>query len=284
MSVSTLSEVTYQIQKYWSFLFMKELRESLLLGSLVNKDYDGEIRQGGDTVTVSQYNAPTGELLTVGTNADSFTSQPISMSKVQITADKRAVASYKVQDLVDLQSQVNKNDSEMMNALKFAVAQQINTYLYSLVSPSTSAPDHDIASVTDLNASQVGAVRVLAAQAKWLQDGRWYGLLSPQYYQDIMNASTFASSDYVGADQPTVSGQVALRRFGFQLLEDNSRTGDYGLFFHPDFMHLVMQTQPSIKVSDLHPLGQFGYLISVDCVFGAKLGINGNVKHIKVYG
>lgn len=282
--LSNLSNVTNQIEKYWSPRFTKELRESLLLAGLVNKDYQGEIRKGGDTVRVSQINAPTGELLTVGTNADAFGSQAISTSYVDIVADKRAVASYKVADLVELQSQLNQQNSEMMDALKFAVAQQMNTYVYSLVSPSTSAPDHDIGSVTDLNASQVGAVRVLAAGAKWPQDGQWYGLLSPQYYQDIMNASTFASSDYVGADQPTVSGQVALRRFGFQLFEDNSRTGDYGLFFHPSFMHLVMQQEATVKVSDLHALGQFGYMVSVDVVFGAKLGINGNVKHVKVSG
>lgn len=282
--LSNLSNVTNQIEKYWSPRFTKELRESLLLAGLVNKDYQGEIRKGGDTVRVSQINAPTGELLTVGTNADTFGSQAISTSYVDIVADKRAVASYKVADLVELQSQLNQQNSEMMDALKFAVAQQMNTYVYSLVSPSASAPDHDVGSVTDLNASQVGAVRVLAAAAKWPQDGQWYGLLSPQYYQDIMNASTFASSDYVGADQPTVSGQVALRRFGFQLFEDNSRTGDYGLFFHPSFMHLVMQQEATVKVSDLHALGQFGYTVSVDVVFGAKLGINGNVKHVKVSG
>ena len=62
MSSTLLSDVTNQVNKYWAPIFMKELRQRLLLGALVNKDYSGEIKQLGDRVRVSQINAPTGEL------------------------------------------------------------------------------------------------------------------------------------------------------------------------------------------------------------------------------
>lgn len=42
MVQSNLADVTNQIQEYWSPLFTKELRESLLLGSLVNREYEGK--------------------------------------------------------------------------------------------------------------------------------------------------------------------------------------------------------------------------------------------------
>jgi hypothetical protein len=283
MSVTTLTEVADQIQKYWSPLFTKQLRESLLLGGLVNKDYQGSITRGGDTVRVSQINAPSGQLLTIGVNADQFNSEAISTSYVDIQATRRAVASYEFQDLVELQSQISQGNPMVMEALKFAVAKQVNDYLYSLVAPSTSSPDHSIAGVTDFNASQLAACRVLAAQAKWAMDKGWYGLLDPQYYGDILNASTLTSSDYGASDAPVISGQVAKQRFGFNLFEDNSRSADYGLLFHPDFLHLVMQQEAQIKISDMHSQKKFGVVMSVDLIFGAKLGINGNVKHIKVY-
>ena len=98
MSATTLAEVSAQIQKYWSPLFTKQLRESLLLGSLVDRKYNGQINRGGDTVRVSQVNAPTGQLLTVGTDADSFNSEAISTNYIDIKADKRAVSSYEFQD------------------------------------------------------------------------------------------------------------------------------------------------------------------------------------------
>jgi len=283
MAASTLTEVSNQIQKYWSPIFTKQLREALLLGGLVDKKYQGAIARQGDTVRVSQVNAPTGQLLTVGTNADSFESEAISTSYVDIVADKRAVASYEFQDLVELQSQISNENPEVMEALKFAMAKKINDYLYTLVNPSTSAPDHNRSSITDFNASELATNRMLAAQAKWPQDGRWYALLDPSYYSDLMNASTLASSDYGAADAPTISGQVALKRFGFNILEDNSRSTDTGLLFHPDFLHMVSQTEVQVKISDLHSNKRFGVVMSTDMVFGAKLGISGNVKHIKVY-
>lgn len=276
-----LAQVQGQVQEYWSPRFTTELRESLLMGSLVDKKYDGEIRKGGDKVTVSQIVAPDGQLLDAQTD-DSFDSDLLTTKNIVITADKRAVASYKFHDIVEIQSLIERDNPEVMASLRYSMEKQINDYLYTLVSPSASAPDHTITGVTDFNASQLGAVRVLAAEAKWMREQGWYGLLSPQYYQDLLNATTIASIDYGASDAPTIGGQLALKRFGFNILEDNSRSGDYGLFFHPDFLHLVMQTAVQVKISDLHPRGQFGFLMSVDVIFGAKVGIDGSVKHITV--
>src|SRR6185295_4628578 len=99
MSLTNLSEVANQIQKFWAPKFTAQLREDLLLGGLVSKEYQGEIKQGGDTVRVSQVQAATGENLDVGVNADSFNSELLQTVSVDIVANKRAVASYKFADL-----------------------------------------------------------------------------------------------------------------------------------------------------------------------------------------
>ena len=282
MSSTLLSDVTNQVEKFWSPIFMKELRQSLLLGSLVSKDYNGQIKNLGDTVYVSQINSPVGELRTAGTDAESFNSETMSTTRVAIQANKRAVASFEIEDLVMLQSQIGAQDSEIRASLMYAVEKQINDYLKTLVAPSTSAPDHLINSVTDLNAANLSAVRLLAAQAKWAKEKGWYGLIDPSYYSDILNASTLTSSDYTGGDAPIVAGQVANKRFGFNLFEDNSLNTDRALFFHPDFMHMVMQQEARFKISDLHSNGKFMFRISVDVIFGAALGISGANKHIVV--
>jgi hypothetical protein len=282
MAVSDLAQVNEQIQKFWAPMFMKELRESLLLGGLVNKDYSGQIKNQGDTVKISQINAPVGQLKTVGTDADSFDSQLLSTTQVSISADKRAVAAFEFTDLIDLQSQIGAEQSAIRDSLNFAVAQQINDYLYSLVNPSTSAPDHLLSGVATFDAAQLLVVRKLAAQAKWMKEGGWWLMLDPVYMNDLLNAQTMTSKDYIEGQSPVVAGQIANQRFGFNILEDNSLGANYGLAFHPDFMHLVMQTQPTFKISDMHSQKKFSYVMSVDCVFGAKLGIAGNVKHIKI--
>lgn len=284
MSVTQYSAADIQemIVKAWSDVFMQELREDLLLGNLVNKEYSGQINALGDSVEVSQINAPDGQLLTVGTDADSFATESLSSTSINVKADKRAVAAYEFEDTVKLMTQLGQKDSEIRQALIYAISKQINDYLYTLVSPSTSAPDHLINSVTDFNAAQLAAVRLLAAQAKWDKTKGWYVLADPSYYSDLLNAATLTSSDYVGSDAPVINGQIAMKRFGFNIFEDNSRSVDQALIFHPDFMHMVMKTQPQFKVSDLHSNKKFGYVISVDMIFGAKLGIDGAKKHIKV--
>lgn len=282
MSLTDLNVVSEQVQKFWAPMFSKELRESLLLGSLVNKEYQGQIKAEGDTVYVSQMIAPEGQLKTVGVDADTFDSEQLGMNRISIQANKLAIASLEVSDLAVLQSQLGSQDSAIRDGLRFAIEKKMNDYLYSLVSPSTSAPDHLISGVTDFNATQMLSIRMLAAQAKWAKDKGWWLLVDPSYYNDLLNAQTMTSADYVG-DKPVIGGQIATQRFGFNILEDNSRSTDFGLAFHPDFMHLVMQEQVSFKVSDLHSQKKRGYLISCEMIFGAALGHDGAKKHIKIY-
>ncbi len=268
-----------QIQKYWSPIYVKQLREKLLLGGLVNKDYQGSIKQGGDEVTVTQVVAATGANKTVGVDADTFDTEDLQVLDVKIKANKRAVAAFEFKDIVHIQTQLDKQDPEIMDALNFAIEKQINDYLYSLVAPSDSSPDHTRTSVSDYSLSEHQTTRVQAGEAKWLKNKPWYALLSPAYYMDLMSDTYSADNTN---DKPLVGGEMLERRLGFWCAEDDSRTGDYGLFFHPDFMHLVMQTALQVKISDMHVLGKFGYKMSVDIIYGAKLGIEGAKKHITV--
>lgn len=279
MSATSILDVSDQIQKFWAPLFMDELRATALLPALVNKQYEGSITKGGDTVYVSQINAPTGENRTVGTDAEAFGTEQLSMSRVSIAATKRAVAAFEFEDLSILQSQLESKDSEIRKALVQAINMQVNTYLMSLVAPSTSAPDHLINSVTDFNASQLASARMRAAIQKWEKTKGWYVLCDPVYYSDILNATTLTSSDHVGGETPLIGGQVVNKRYGFNILEDSTLSTDQAVIFHPDFLHLVMQQSVQFKISDLHSQKKFGYIISADMIYGAGLGIAGSKKH-----
>lgn len=294
MSATLVNEVNEQAQKFWAPMFKGELLESSLLPALVNKDYQGEIKQGGDTAYVSMIKRPTAERKTIGAGSDTFASQKMVTERVGIVADQRISASFELEDLIDIQTQIGNPDgqSKIKSALLEAAQIELNKYLYSLVAPSTSAPDHVLSGVSTFDATQLLACRQLAAKAKWMREGGWYALLDPSYMNDVLAAQTLTSSDFVGDSRPVIGGQVPNQRFGFNILEDNSEGllqlspasagAECGLLFHPDFLYLVMG-QPQFKVSDLHSNHQFGYLISVDMWVGAKLGLEGDVKHIQVY-
>jgi hypothetical protein len=280
MAKTDLTQVTNQVQKFWSPLFMQELRNSVLLPSLVNKDYQGQIQRGGDTVRVSQINAPTGQNLTVGTDADAFAPEALSTSYVDVQANKRAVASFEFEDLVQIESQIGQADSEIRKALVYAVGKKISDYLYGLVAPSTSAPDHLLNSVANLDATALLTMRKLASAAKWEKSKGWWVLCDPAYMNDLLGAQTMTSRDYVEGETPVVGGQIVNKRFGFSILEDNGLSTSQALAFHPDFVHLVMATEVNFKISDLHANKKFGYVISADLIYGATLGIDGSKKHV----
>lgn len=293
MAQTDVNQVADQVQKYWSSSFMDELREMHMLAALVNKEYEGEIKKEGDTVRVSQIIAPNGQTRTVGVDADSFDTEVLQTTYVDVKADKRFVAAFEFSDLVELQSQIGSENSAMRAALVYAMQKQINNYLYSMVAPSAAAPDHILSGVTTHDAAQLLIERKLAAKAKWLKNKGWYLLLDPTYFNDLLNAQTLTSSDYVGDEKPVIGGQIVNQRYGFNILEDNSEgiltlspasLGEkVGLAFHPDWLLFVNQTQPTFQVSSLHSQKKFGYVISVDLIGGAKLGIDGAKKHIQIY-
>lgn len=269
-----------QIQKFWSPTLMKELREETLLPSLVNREYKGDIKKGGNTVQVSQITKAAGERKVIGTTTDwnTFTPEAMVTKSVDVKADQIITASFEFDDLMELQTQLHAEDSGIRDALAQGVKEQLNDYLYSLIAPASGNIVPSIAAITP---TEVKFARKRAGLEKWLKDNRWYGLLDPNYYSDLLDQEKFASSDYV-SDPVTISGQIAQNRYGFKLFEDNSVALEQGLFFHPDFMYLVMQKELEFKVSDLHANNKHGFLISASIVAGAKLGIDGANKHIVV--
>jgi hypothetical protein len=286
--MTQLTDVQNQVKKYWSDLFMPELRESNPLLALVDKTYQGEIMRQGDTVRVSQVVKATGETKVIGAAGDNeFTPEALQTAYVDIKADRRFVASYEFEDLVDLQSQITSERSEIRESLIDAMNTQINNYLYSLVAP---AAGQAITTVVNLDAAQLKAIRVIAGKQKWFKSPAWYGLLSPDYYGDIMDGTVLTSTDHVN-EQPIISGEIATRRYGFNIIEDNSDGlaslsptpgNPSAIFFHPAFMHMVTQMEARFKVSDLHSNNKFGFVISVDLIGGAKLGIEGDKLHVSV--
>lgn len=279
MPVTRLEDVSAQIQKFWAPIFRDELKEQTLLPSLVNKEYKGEIKEMGDTVRVSQIVRPTAAVKTIGVDADSFETTKLQTQYIDIKIDKRLVVAYEFEDLATILSQIKAQDSKVRQSLMESIEIAANNYLYGLVAPKS--PDHVKTSVADFNATVLKDCRVLAGKAHWRKSDGWYALLDPKYYGDILSAQTMISSDYVPGEAPVVAGQIANRRYNFNILEDDSRADSKGLLFHPDFIHLVMG-EPEIKVSDLHSNKQFGYVMSVNCLIGARLGIGGDELHITV--
>lgn len=275
---TNVADVQDLVQKFWAETFVPELVQSNPLVALVNKNYEGEIKEGGDEVTVSQIVKVAAQRKTIGTEGDNaFETDKLVTRSIKVKADQIITGAVEINSLASLQSQLERKESDIRKALLTGVIENLNAYLYSLVSPSTTTPDHVLNSIANMDRSQLIAMRTLASSAKWAS-GERYALLSPEYYGTMLADTSLTSADHVD-DRVIVGGQPVVKRLGFNILEDDSRDGKKGLFFHPDFMHLVTQMQPTFKLSDLHSQQKLGYLLSVHMVCGAKLGIQGELKH-----
>lgn len=284
MAFTKLSDVQEQVQEFWASVFMDELRETLLLGGTINTEYSKDLKKG-DTVKVSQVNAPSGALKTVGVDSESFTSETLSTSQTPVICNRRAVAAYDLEDLVQLKSQLGDpaGESAIRQSLLFAVEKQVNDHLATLIAPSVAAPDHVLNSVATFDSTVLSQIRQLSGEAKWNRLKPWYIRASPQYYTDILDEIKLTSSDHVD-DRPIVAGQVTTRRYGYNILEDTSLTGGTAFAYHPDFMAMVMQMEARFKISDLHSNREFGFVLSVDTVFGAAqtTALGGDAKVISI--
>lgn len=290
--ITRMADIADQVKKYWSPIGVSKLKEDSYLPSLVSRDYEGTIQNEGDRVYVSEYVVPKATRKQTGAGEEAFDSVKLQTQKVEVIANQTITVAYEVQSLVEIESQIKQADSKLRESMIMGLENELNAYLMSLVAPSTSNPDHSISGVTDFNATQLAAVRNLAAKARWMKDGNWFGLVDPSYYSDMLNSQTLTSRDFTEGDV-VINGKIANKRYGFNIMEDNSDAllslspalagADVGLFFHKDFMHLVMPQDITFKISDLHSQKKHGYLISAHMVCGAALGIDGAKKHVLVY-
>jgi hypothetical protein len=262
--VNGKEDIASMIPTVWSSKLYARLRANLVFMNIFSREYEGEIKEVGDTVKVNEMAAITGEDLT--DDKQEFTAQALSFTPYQIVANRRAVAAVEVTDMAKLQSL--EFQEKLMDELTYTIMLKIENYLISLISPSASAPDHIIApaSASDLAPVDLSSLRTLASRAFWPLSERYF-VPSPEYYSDLSNKSQIMSHDFTKSNDSD-SGTVNVYS-GFRILESQLLAVDTGIACHPSAVQAVMQTAVNVKVSDQHVNGKFSHLISADIIYGA---------------
>jgi hypothetical protein len=266
--VNGKADLANLIPTVWSTNIYQELRNSLMLAEVFNRDYEGELMNLGDTVKVNQIIAPDGEILT--DDKQTFSSERMDVVQQTITVNKRASAAFEFTDLAQLQSMSFERDAQ--EALLYAIRKKIEEDMISILIPSAANPDHIIApaSASDLAAIDIAKIRTLMSLAKLPRSNRFL-FLDPTYYGDLIQKQTIASRDYVPAGSPTMTGLISEPLYGFSIAEHDLLPVDTGYAIHRSACTLVMQQGVRIKISDLHAQNKYGYLLSADIVYGIKL-------------
>ena len=275
MAALGVTELANRIPEMWAPRMYAELRNKVAFLNFFSREYEGAIRTVGDTVKVQQLVAPSAEILT--SDKAQFNTLPVTISNIDIVANKRASAAFEFTDLAQLQSL--EFQSEAQQSLVFAIRKKLEQDIIAALIPSSSAPDHQIApaAASALAAVDLATLRTLLSTALVPVENRAL-LLAPSYYGDLMTSTQIMSRDFTAGNN-SQSGVVD-SFMGFQVMEHNLLDADVGFAVHPSALQLVMQQEVRVKISDLHSQNKYGYLLSADFVYGFTLADNKRIVKI----
>jgi hypothetical protein len=262
-AASNLAAITPEI---WSARYYDVLLAELPFSSIVSKDYEGEIRDLGDTVNVSSFpEFDEGEELAEDAKSDA---KAITVTGQQLVINKRVVKDFIVTRLAMVQS------LEHMDKLRelaiYAIMKKINSTIISTTVPSPSAPDHAIAydSGTTLALADLLEGKELLDAANVPGSDRHLVVGSAQA-NDIFNITGFTSSDFLLTGAPLQTGQVPSALLGF-MPHMTTTVGNTTFLFHRSYMTMAAQEGLAVNMYDLGSEGKRSVRVNVDTLYGLK--------------
>lgn len=271
-NVSGVADNPDMIPEIWSPIIYEELRERLAWLNIFSREYEGEITDRGDQVTVNQIVAPKAQRLT--DDKTKFATSKLQTNSFKIVADKTAIASFEITNRKKLQSidfQV-----QAIDALTFSIMEDLEDFILSLLRDnldpqldftiSNSGPTGEMIArdVTKLRAglSKIGKVP--------FGDGQTFLGVDPDGYGDLMGQEKVSSADFSGGVNSLISGEVN-RLAGFGAFEHNKQNSYETFGVHRSALQMVLQEAAQVKISDLHSNNKLGHLVSAHMHYGAEL-------------
>lgn len=209
--------ITNFIPEVWSASILEALRAKLVFPSLCNRDYEGDIREAGDTVHITGYDDVTVKKYTRGTNitVDAVT----DANKGTLTIDQSDYFAFKVNDLDKVQAKADLTGN-FTNSAAYNMALNVEKYISGLMDKAATAPAKTISVTTPSDAylAVVEARKQLDKQ-NVSTEGRWI-VVSPDFYALLLQDSRFIEGTEAGHN--TLLNGVVGSVSGFTVVESNN--------------------------------------------------------------
>ena len=172
----------------WSARLQANLDKALVFGNLVTRDWEGEIRDMGDSVRINRPNN-----LTVNDYAGSVTYENPTSAQTILTIDQQKYVAFKVSDIDQAQANVDLIDAYAGRAA-YALADAVDQYIASLY---TAAAAGTVS--LDLTAANPPVYQAFVEARKLLnkknvpQSGRWV-VVSPDVEAALLNDDKFVQA------------------------------------------------------------------------------------------
>ena len=257
--------VTGFIPELWSRRINKKLRESLVFGSVVNTDYEGEIGAGGDTVKINSIGD-----VTIGNytpNRTSITPEQLNDYQTTLAIDQKKYFAFKIDDVDKAQVNANVMDEAMQSAA-WGLKNAADEYIAALYTDAGNTITSTAIDSTNALASVLTLGQYLS-QENVPEDGRWL-VIPPWFKTKLLLAKALVTDNGAAADAFT-NGKVG-RVGGFDLYESNNVSNDGTTYY------IMAGTKKAIsfaaqvnKVEAYRPEASFSDAVKGLYVYGAKV-------------
>jgi len=215
------------IPELWSDRLLVKLRKNLVFGSVVNKDYEGEIRNIGDSVHINEIGPVTANSYTKGST---LTYEDLDSAGKNLVIDQATSFSFKIDDIDNAQSNP-KLMNAAMNDASYRIADTIDAYIAGLY-PHAGVTDTTNmgSSSSPISVSSGNIILVLSYMGRYLSDKNVpienrMCIIPPWVHQKMLLAEIGGISatavPKVFSDETITSGFIG-QAMGFQFLLSNN--------------------------------------------------------------
>jgi N4-gp56 family major capsid protein len=260
----------------WSANLLVALRKALVYGSpmVVNKDYEGEIAEFGDTVKITSISRPA-----IGTyvpNQTVITFPELTDAQRNLTIDQAKFWSFSVDDVDARQARGNVMPQAADEAA-FGLADVIDQYIASFYTGVQAANQlgsitvNSATTPTDAYDKVIVPLKVKLDRASVPTNGR-YVVITPELHGCLLRDSRFIKVNEAGTDEGLRNGHVG-RASGFDIMLSNNTPNTTGSEYviQGGVNSAVSFAEQINKVEALRPQSSFSDALKGLALYGAKL-------------
>lgn len=192
------------IPELWETQLLTNFRKNLVFGNVVNRDYEGTIRNAGDTVHITTPSA-----ISVNPYSGSVSYETPASTQQALLIDQKRYWAFQLEDVDQAQANVSTMQAYMAEAA-FALADDVDKHLAGLyVSAGTT---ESTAQKINLTTSPISMYSLAVKAGQNLDEknvprgGRWM-VVSPAGYAAMLRDAAFVHATAV-ADQLIRTGEV----------------------------------------------------------------------------
>lgn len=206
------------IPEFWSAALLQGIRQTNIFGSFVNRNYEGEIQNAGDTVHINTVGRPTIRNYTPHT---SITVDPLTDSEITFVITQSKYWAFEVDDVERRQAlDAGRLVNEAMSEAAAGLSELADSYLAGLMVTDTLAGNKlgaQTVNSPDTAFNLLVSLRTKLANNRIPADGRWVAV-SSDFVGYMIKDARFNNAQASGSTETLRNGFVG-RAVGFDIFE-----------------------------------------------------------------